>query len=126
MKKSKKGVKKCKATSAAYAAGLQLDKEVWTMKVIAWTEMNMLDTMALTLAAEFGYGPERLKRFHDAFEAKYSEIRELEREDTADNEYAIAKQEEALKRAYGKYYTPRKERYDIKIIDREGREHHFE
>lgn len=85
--------------------------------------MSMLDTMAMTLADEFGFGAERLKRFHDAFEEKYGEIRKLEREDSDDNEYAIAKQEEALQRAYGRYYTPREERYQIKIIDREGREH---
>ena len=119
----KKGVKKGKASGSAYAAQKQTEKEIWTMKVIAWTEMSMLDTMAMTLADEFGFGAERLKRFHDAFEEKYSEIRKLERDDTDDNEYAIAKQEEALRRAYGKYYTPREERYQIKIIDREGREH---
>lgn len=50
----KKGVKKGKASGSAYAAQKQTEKEIWTMKVIAWTEMSMLDTMAMTLADEFG------------------------------------------------------------------------
>lgn len=38
----KKGVKKGKASGSAYAAQKQTEKEIWTMKVIAWTEMSML------------------------------------------------------------------------------------
>ena len=75
------------------------------------------------LAEGFGFGEERLKRFHDAFNAKYTEIRELEKGDTKDNEYAIAKQEAALKAACGKYYAPREVRYDIKIVTRDGKQH---
>ena len=74
-------------------------------------------------AEGFGFGEERLKRFHDAFNAKYAEIRELEKRDTKDNEYAIAKQEAALKAACGKYYSPREVRYDIKIVTRDGKQH---
>lgn len=54
---------------------------------------------------------------------KYAEIRELEKGDTKDNEYAIAKQEAALKAACGKYYSPREVRYDIKIVTRDGKQH---
>ena len=64
-----------------------------------------------------------IERFHDAFNAKYAEIRELEKRDTKDNEYAIAKQEAALKAACGKYYSPREVRYDIKIVTRDGKQH---
>lgn len=119
----KQGVKKNKASGSAYAARKQHEKEVWTVKVLAYAQQEMLDTVALTLAEEFGFGEERQKRFHDAFEKKYAEIRQLEREDLADNEYAVAKQEAALKAAYGRYYEPREVRYDIKIIDTKGREH---
>lgn len=38
--------------------------------------------LLLALAENFGFGEERLKRFHDAFNAKYAEIRELEKGDT--------------------------------------------
>ena len=51
------------------------------------------------------------------------EIRELEKGDTKDNEYAIAKQEAALKAACGKYYAPSEVRYDIKIVTRDGKRH---
>lgn len=78
------------------------ERELWTIKVIAYTEQQTLDAVCLALAEGFGFGEERLKRFHDAFNAKYAEIRELEKGDTKDNEYAIAKQEAALKAACGK------------------------
>ena len=45
------------------------------------------------------------------------------RDSTKDNEYAIAKQEAALKAACGKYYSPREVRYDIKIVTRDGKQH---
>ena len=83
------------------------ERELWTIKVIAYTEQQTLDAVCLALAEGFGFGEERLKRFHDAFNAKYTEIRELEKGDTKDNEYAIAKQEAALKAACGKYYARR-------------------
>lgn len=121
----KKGVKKNKASESAYAARKQREKEVWTLKVFAYTQQEMLDAVALTLADEFGFGQERQKRFHDAFERKYAEIQELERSDTADSEYAIAKQEAALKAAYGKYYMSREQRYNIVIVDSKGGEHKF-
>lgn len=119
----KKAVKKTKRNTAEYARQKQFEKELWTMKVLAYTQQEMLDTAALTLAEEFGFGEKRQKQFHDAFERKYSEIRELEKGDTPDNEYAIAKQEEALKAACGKYYEPREVRYDIHIIDGHGRDY---
>lgn len=91
--------------------------------MIAYTEQQTLDAVCLALAEGFGFGEERLKRFHDAFNAKYAKIRELEKRDTKDNEYAIAKQEAALKAACGKYYSPREVRYDIKIVTRDGKQH---
>lgn len=99
------------------------ERELWTIKVIAYTEQQTLDAVCLALAEGFGFGEERLKRFHDAFNAKYTEIRELEKGDTKDNEYVIAKQEAALKAACGKYYSPREVRYDIKIVTRDGKQH---
>ena len=59
----------------------------------------------------------------ETFRRYIAEIRELEKGDTKDNEYAIAKQEAALKAACGKYYSPREVRYDIKIVTRNGKQH---
>lgn len=95
---------------------------LWTMKVLAWTQQEMLDAVALTLAEFYGFGPERQKQFHDRFETKYAELRKLEREDTEDNDYYIAKVEDALKNAMGKYYCPRSERYDMHLITGDGRD----
>lgn len=50
------------------------ERELWTIKVIAYTEQQTLDAVCLALAEGFGFGEERLKRFHDAFNAKYAEI----------------------------------------------------
>ena len=68
------------------------ERELWTIKVIAYTEQQTLDAVCLALAEGFGFGEERLKRFHDAFNAKYAEIRELEKGDT---KAAIEKLEKA-------------------------------
>jgi len=117
----KNGVKKGSAQAKSFAQRQQDDKMIWTMKVLAWTQQEMLDAVALSLAEGFGFGESRLMRFHDAFEKKYDEIRALERSDTPDNEYYISKVEEALKKAWGKYYAPREERYDMTLNMPDGR-----
>lgn len=120
--KQKKAVKKSRSSGAAYAQELERRKEIWTLKVLAYTQQEMIDAAALTLNEEFGFGEDRLKRFHDAFERKYAELRDLEHDDLPDYEYATAVQEEALRRAWGKYYTPRKERYQIHMVNEKGEE----
>lgn len=114
----KRAVKKGSAQAQSYAKRQQEEKQRWTMRVIAYEEQYMLDAVALCLNECFGMGEERLKRFHDAFEKKYQEIRELEQ--TEDNDYAKAKVEEALKRVWGKYYEPREVRYTVRIITPDG------
>ena len=116
----KQKVKKGSAQAKSYAKQKENDKMLWTMKVLAFAQQEMLDAMALTLAEFYGFGPERCKKFHDQFETKYAELRKLENEDAADNEYYIATVERALQSAYGKYYEPREERYDIRLRDAEG------
>lgn len=116
----KSGVKKGSAQAKSYAKQKEDEKTLWTMKVLAYTQQEMLDAVALTLNEFYGFGAERLKKFHDSFEAKYNEIRKLEHEDAADNEYYIAKMEQALEQAWGKYYEPREVRYDIRLTDKEG------
>lgn len=117
---AKKGVKKGSAQAKSYAKQKETEKTVWTMKVLAYTQQEMLDAVALTLNEFYGFGAERLKKFHDNFEEKYAEIRKLEREDAEDNEYFIEKMEQALQQAWGKYYEPREVRYDIHLQDKDG------
>lgn len=111
-----KGVKKGSAQAASYAEREQRRKELQMVKVIAITQQQILDAVALTLNEEFGLGEERLKRFQVAFDRKYAEIRELEKDDTQDGEYSRYKTEKALQAACGKYYTPYEERYEFKIM----------
>ena len=118
----KKPVKKNRKSAASYAQELERRKELWTIKVLAYTQQEMLDAAALTLNEEFGFGEDRLKRFHEAFERKYAELRDLEHDDLPDYEYATAVQEEALRRAWDKYYTPRDERYQLHIVNEKGEE----
>ncbi len=109
----KQGLKKGQGES--YAQRLQREKELWTIKVMLFTQQQVLDAVALTLNEEFGIGEERLNRFRDAFDRKYAEIRKIESDDTEDGEYSRYQMEKALQNACGKYYVPHEERYDFKI-----------
>jgi len=117
-----KGVKKGSAQARSFAERQNQEKMLWTIKTIAYEQQYMIDAVSLTLNECFGFGEERLKRFHDAFDKKYAEIRELEQNDTQDNEYAKAKVEDALKAAWGRYYEPYEHRYDFKLITPDGKE----
>ncbi len=116
----KSGVKKNSRQALDYAAAKQNKDAVGLLKVVALTEQRMLDRVAIALKEEFGFGPERQKRFHDRFESVYGELSKIEREDSQDNEYLIEVEEKALQEALGKYYEPRDVRYDINIIDKYG------
>lgn len=117
----KKAIKKGSSQAKSYLERQLEEKQIWTMKTIAYEEQYMIDAVSLSLNECFGFGEERLKRFHDSFEKKYQEIRELEKSDTQDNEYAKEKVEEALKRVWGKYYEPRDVRYTARLIMPDGR-----
>lgn len=109
-----KGLKK--GQGETYAQRVQREREEWTVKVIAYTQQEILDAVCLTLNEEFGLGEERLKRFQVAFDKKYAEIRAVERDDSEDGEYSRFKVEQALQNACGKYYVPHEERYSFEFI----------
>lgn len=110
-----KGIKKGSAQALSYAEREQRRKELQTLKTILITQQQILDAVCLTLNEEFGMGEERQRRFQEAFDKKYDEIRKIERDDTEDGEYSRYKMEKALQQACGKYYAPFEERYDFKI-----------
>ena len=114
------GIKKHSTQAKSYVKQKEADKMVWTLKVLAYTQQEMLDAVALTLSEFYGFGPDRQKQFHDNFEKKYTEIRKIERDDSIDKEYFTEKIEQALKVAFGKYYEPREVRYDMQYVDPEG------
>lgn len=113
----KQSVKKGSAKAANYAAARQAERELWTVKVIAYTQQEILDAVEITLHSEFGFGPERQHRFHDAFMEKFRQIQTLR---NGDDDYAIAKIEQALQAACGDNYQPREARYDFKLITKTG------
>ena len=121
--KLKHAVKRGKQT-APLAERMQEKKKAWTRNVYIFTQQETLDSASLTLHELFGFGPERLKRFGEAFTKKFHEIQQLNREDNddPDREYSRAKFEEAMKDAWGPYYCPREERYANEYtIDEKGR-----
>lgn len=116
----KNGVKRGPNQRSDYATRLHNEKTVWTCKVIAYCQQEMLDAAALTLYKFYDFTPEQQKEFHDRFEAKYAEIHKMQSEDTEDGEYSRIAMEAALKDAFGEYYTPREERYSIYVTDASG------
>ena len=116
----KNGIKKGSAQAQDFARRKLNETTLWTCKVMAYSQQEMLDAAALTLYYYYDFTPEQQKEFHDRFEAKYAEIHKMQSEDTEDGEYSRIAMEAALKDAFGEYYTPREERYDIHIADQDG------
>lgn len=122
MGKRKAGVKKGSAQARTYSAEKRNEEIVFSLKLIAIAEQQILDCVQMTLSEEFGFGPDRQKRFHDKFEETYGTLKKIEREDAPDGVYYRETVERVLRTALGKHYVPREERYDIRIIDKFGRE----
>ena len=120
-------VKKTKGNSylAQKQAKEKADKEIYTMRIIAYQQQEMIDAFAITMNQIFGWGETRLKRWHDAFEEKYAEIQHLRIEDLDTLEYSEACIERGLQQAWGKHYVPRKERYAITLKTSDGKELHL-
>lgn len=72
------------------------------------------DVMLIAANAEFGFGPERLKRLHNTYEDAYDEYADLIIEDAKiekDLDYAKGKIDMKLKQILGDYFEPWEERY---------------
>lgn len=99
-------------------------KKGWTRNVYMYTQQETLDAASMVLHELYGFGPERLKRFGDAFVEKFHEIQQLNREDDKDpkREYSREVFERKMKEAWGPHYCPRDERYSkIYALDDNGR-----
>lgn len=119
--KLKHAVKRGKQTTPL-AERMQEKKMAWTRNVYIFTQQETLDAASLTLHELYGFGPERLKRFGEAFSKKFHEIQQLNREDNddPDREYSRAKFEEAMKDAWGPYYCERDKRYNLDYVLENG------
>ena len=126
MSKSKKGVKKGSGSAKSFSQRQKDDKMLWTMKVLAYAQQEMIDTMQISLNRAFGFGEKRQKQFHDVFEEVYAEVQQLRNKDTdKDGWYSEQKIEDALRASVGKYYVPREQRYDVYLITPSGEEFHL-
>ena len=114
MSKAKKhGVKRGTGESGTFAQRQAARKKAWTRNVYVYTQQETMDAASLVLHEIYGFGPERLKRFGEAFKAKFQEIQELDMSDSDDPDrvYSREKFENAMQEAWGQYYEPRELRY---------------
>lgn len=112
MGKKNNGVKKGSAQAKSYAAKAKAMTKA-TQETIFYDGMQYaLDIASIVLNEEYGFGPERLKKFGTGFSAKFAEVQERSRaDDDKDRWYSEEQFENELRKAWGEYYTPRKERY---------------
>jgi len=109
----KNGVKKGSTQAKNFAARNKAITEATRMTLFYDGMQHALDITSIVLNEEFGLGQERLKKFGLAFEKKFAEIQERSRaDDDKDRWYSEEQFENELRRAWGPYYTPRKERYN--------------
>lgn len=83
-----------------------------------FNERQALDCMILTLNRDFGFGPERVGRFLDAYIATRRELAELTMEDHRQDKdfwYAKDKVDKALRSACGEDYPDWDERYKMDL-----------
>lgn len=94
------------------------DKQIWTMKTIAYTQQEILDAVFICLHECFGWASTRIKRFHDRFEEIYHKIRRLQMADKDDEDevYYRHNVEESLKAACGQYYEPYEVQYETHLV----------
>ena len=73
------------------------------------------DMAVIALNQAFGFGPERVKKFVEAFNGifeMYADMAIEDAKDDADIEYTRVKLDEVLKEACGDNFTPWEERYE--------------
>lgn len=95
----------------AYLAKQQIRRELERAYTTRLIRQETADIAALVLYEEFGFGPERQKRFNQRLNAKLNELLDIAGQDTKDLEYTKAKIDQELMAACGPYYLPREERY---------------
>lgn len=95
----------------AFLAKQQIRRELERAYTTRLIRRETADIAALVLYEEFGFGPERQKRFNQRLNAKLNELLDIAGQDTKDLEYTKTKIDQELMAACGPYYLPREERY---------------
>lgn len=115
MSKKKNGVKKGSYQAQTYTNRVNAAREATNLTIFQDGMQHALDIASIVLNETFGFGPERLKKFGIGFQDKFAEIQEESREDKENDKerwYSEEQFENALKKAWGQYYTPRAIRYN--------------
>lgn len=73
----------------------------------------MADLLTLTLAQDFKFTPDKLKKAWDSFAALHDEFCGIWNEDSRDVEYTKAVLDRELKKVCGEYFVPWEERYRV-------------
>ena len=95
-------------------AGLQRKHEAELDGMRCFVQQLCSDILLIAANAEFGFGPERLKKLHETYKAVWDEYAELILSDAKyDNsiEYAKGKIDMKLEQILGEHFTPWEVRY---------------
>ena len=77
---------------------------------------QVLDVTLITLHERFGWGPIRLRRFRDAFDEIWTEMKEVAKNDSADRTYTKGILDRRLKAAVSpEDFCPYKDRYQYDL-----------
>lgn len=109
----KQGVKKGSVQAKTYANRVSAAREATNMVIFQDGMQTALDITSLVLHDIYGFGPDRLKRFAEGFEKKFSLVQRNNREDNEDRDrwYSEEQFEREMREAWGQYYQPRQIRY---------------
>lgn len=80
-----------------------------------FTIQQCKDIMLITMHLEFGFGPDRIAKLSQAYDAMFDRFVDMAMDDDQDGDhdltYCFAKLDQALEEACGENYVPREERY---------------
>ncbi len=98
----------------AYLLKMQIKKELEMQKARLFTIQQCKDMLLIAAHDAFGFGPARLKRLSDAYDAAFMDYANLTLTDAeTDKElwYMKGKIDEELRRICGEHFVPWEERY---------------
>ena len=112
-RKRRNGVKKGSEQACSYLDRVQHTADERNTVIFRDGIQNALDIASLALREEFGFGPERLKRFALRFQTVFTEVQKDSLKDKEDKDrwYSEHKFEAQMREAWGPYYQPREVRY---------------
>ena len=87
-------------------------REAEKLQTHRFTRQLMMDVAMIALNDEFGFGPDRLKRFADKTLEVYAVYADRWNSDTKDTIFTREKLDRKLRQICGEHFQPWEERYD--------------